>query len=365
MTWSFRLATIAGTEIRIHLTFLLLVGWYGYDAWQSGGPEAARASVIFLLLVFLCILLHEFGHIGMARRFGIRTPDVLLSPIGGVARLERMPEEPRQELLVALAGPLVTLLIAAGLWGVMQAFNTSGSLLSFDPGRIRLLPSLFQVNVFLLAFNLIPAFPMDGGRVLRALLASRIGMVRGTRIAARTGQIFAFAFAGIGLWSSSFLLLIIAGFIYLAAGAEANAVETRAAGRGMTTAEIMVTDLRTLRVHATLGDAAALLLAAEQREFPVVDNDGRLEGLLTRDDLVRGLASHGVDASVQTVITVGIEPLTVATPFDEAVRRLRGQRLQAIPVVTDDRQVVGMVTSDNLTDLILLQPHLRPGTWSR
>jgi stage IV sporulation protein FB len=276
-----------------------------------------------------------------------------------------MPEEPRQELLVALAGPLVTLLIAAGLWGGMRAFNTGGSLLGFDPGHLRLLPSLFQVNVFLLAFNLIPAFPMDGGRVLRALLASRIGMVRGTRIAARTGQIFAFAFAGIGLWSSSFILLIIAGFIYLAAGAEANAVETRAAGRGMTAAEMMVTDLRTLRVYATLGDAAALLLAAEQREFPVVDNDGRLEGLLTRDDLVRGLASHGVDASVQTVMTVGIEPLTAATPFDEAVRRLRGQRLQAIPVVTDDRRVVGMVTSDNLTDLILLQRHLRPGTWSR
>ncbi len=365
MTWSFRLATIAGTEIRIHLTFLLLVGWYGYGAWQSDGLEAARASVIFLLLVFLCILLHEFGHIAMARRFGIRTPDVLLSPIGGVARLERMPEEPRQELLVALAGPLVTLLIAVGLWGVMRAFDTGGSLLSFDPGRIRLLPSLFQVNVFLLAFNLIPAFPMDGGRVLRALLASRIGMVRGTRIAARTGQIFAFAFAGIGLWSSSFILLIIAGFIYLAAGAEANAVETRAAGRGMTVAEMMVTDLRTLRVYATLGDAAALLLAAEQREFPVVDNDGRLEGLLTRDDLVRGLASHGVDASVQTVMTVSLVPLTPATPFDEAVQRLRGQRLQAIPVVTDDRRVVGMVTSDNLTDLILLQRHLRPGSWSR
>lgn len=360
MTWSFRLATIAGTQIRIHLTFLLLVGWYGYDAWQQGGPDAARASVIFLLLVFLCILLHEFGHIGMARRFGIRTPDVLLSPIGGVARLERMPEEPRQELLVALAGPAVTLLIAAGLWGAMQALDARASLFSFDPFHIGLVPDLFRVNVFLLAFNLIPAFPMDGGRVLRALLVSRIGMVRGTRIAARTGQFFAFGFAAIGLYTGSFFLLIIAGFVYLAAEAEANAVETRAAGRGMTAAGFMVTDLRTLRVYATLGDAAALLLAAEQREFPIVDNDGRLEGLLTRDDLVRGLASHGVGGTVETAMTVGIVPLRAETPFEDAVRRLRGERLSAIPVVSDDGRVIGMVTGDNLTDLILLQRHLRP-----
>ncbi len=357
MRWSFRLATIAGTEIRIHFTFLMLVAWYAYVAWAGGGAAAAQASVIFLLLVFFCILLHEFGHILMARRYGIRTPDVLLSPIGGLARLERMPEEPRQELLVALAGPAVTLAVAVVLWLWVRTLGGATELGGFDPARDRLLPALYRLNVFLLLFNLIPAFPMDGGRVLRALLAARKGLVTGTRIAARIGQGFAMLFGLIGLFWSP-LLVLVAAFVYLAAEAEARSVETRAAGRGLTTTNMMVTDIRMLRVYATLADAAKLLLAGEQREFPIVDNDGRLEGLLTRDDLVRGLAAGGPGATVGMVMTRGFEPLTPEVPFATALERLQASRLPALPVVDRDGLLVGLLTTDNITDLLLVRQHL-------
>jgi len=257
---------------------------------------------------------------------------------------------------------VVTLVIAAGLWVGIHLAGGTVDLTAFDPGRGSLFPALLQLNLVLLGFNLLPAFPMDGGRVLRALLASRKGIVKGTRIAAKIGQFFAMGFGALGLFSSppSPFLIIIAAFIYLGAEAEAQAVETRAAGRGVTAAGMMVTDLRMLRVYATLEDAVKLLLAGEQREFPIVDNDGRLEGLLTREDLVRGLSTVGPHATVGQVMSRVQEPLAPATPFDTALERLRASGLPALPVVNPERQVIGLLTVDNITDLLLVRRHV-PG----
>lgn len=357
MRWSFRIATLFGTEVRIHVTFLLLVTWYGLISWRIGGEEAAVWAVAFLLLVFASVLFHEFGHVLAARRYGIRTPDILLSPIGGLARLERLPEEPRQELVVALAGPAVTALLAGALWAARHLSGDTTPLWVFEPGREHLAPALLRANLVLLAFNLLPAFPMDGGRVLRALLASRRGLVAATRTAARIGQVFAVGFGLLGLVYSPFLL-IIAAFIFLAAEAEANAVETRAAGAGMTAAAMMITQLRTLPVYAPLAEAVALLLAGEQREFPVVDNDGRLEGLLTRDHLIRGLSHHGAEAPVSVVMATDVEGVPPSLPFAAVLERMRAGGLAALPVVTPDGTVVGMVTADNITDLLLVRRHL-------
>lgn len=357
MRWSYRLVTILGTEVRIHVTFLLLVAWYAVAAWSAGGQAAAVTSAVFLLLVFGCVLLHEFGHILAARRYGIRTPEVLLSPIGGLARLERMPEEPRQELVVALAGPAVTALIILALGGWLRAVNGTEPLWEWNPGHERLIPALFRVNVVLLVFNLIPAFPMDGGRVFRALLSGRMGLVRGTRVAARVGQFFAFLIGAVGLAGAP-MLIIIAGFIYLAAEAEASAVETRAAGRGMTAASMMITDLRLLPVYATLQDAVQLLLSGEQREFPVVDNDRRLEGLLTRDHLIRGLSERGTGATVAQVMAAPVRAVTGEVPFDRALEQLRESGLPALPVVDGQGAVIGLITTDNIADLLLIRRHL-------
>ncbi|MBA3259338.1 MAG: site-2 protease family protein, partial [Gemmatimonadales bacterium] len=179
MKWSYTIGRIAGTDIKVHVTFLILVAFWALAGYQQGGPAGAVAASLMLLALFACVLLHEFGHILMARRFGVRTPDVLLLPIGGVARLERIPSVPRQELLIAIAGPAVTLAIAVALYLVLLAIGAQPTLGQLEPDS-DVLTFLMRVNVFLLLFNLIPAFPMDGGRVLRAILASRMGMVRGT-----------------------------------------------------------------------------------------------------------------------------------------------------------------------------------------
>ncbi|MBX9701274.1 MAG: site-2 protease family protein, partial [Acetobacteraceae bacterium] len=217
MTWSFPIGTVQGTVIRIHLTFLLLLLWIGGTGFAQGGAPEAITSVVFVCLLFLCVLLHEFGHVFAARRYGVRTPDITLLPIGGVAQMERIPEKPSEELVVALAGPAVNVVIAALLFlalGGVPSMQAAAELHS--PGH-GILERLAWVNVTLVVFNLIPAFPMDGGRVLRAFLAMRLGHVRATQRAATIGQVVAFGFGILGLFGGNPLLVFIALFVYLGA----------------------------------------------------------------------------------------------------------------------------------------------------
>jgi stage IV sporulation protein FB len=259
-------------------------------------------------------------------------------------------------LLVALAGPAVTAVIAAVLWGALALGDSRLSLEVFDRARIPMAPGLLYVNTSLLIFNLIPAFPMDGGRVLRAILAKRMGMVAGTRIAVRVGQGFAVILGLVGLSVLySPLLVLIAGFIFLAAQSEAAAVESREAGRGIRATQMMVTDFRVLRVHATLRDAADTLLAGEQRDFPVVDNLGRLEGMLTRDLLIQGLSRQGADATVASAMAPIPARVPAEMSFDAALGLLRQSGLSALPVVGTDGSLVGLLTLDNITDLVLVR----------
>jgi Zn-dependent protease/predicted transcriptional regulator len=355
MRWVYTVARIAGTEIKVHVTFVLFIGWIALMQYQRSGALAATYVTVFLLALFLCIVLHEFGHILMARRFGVRTPDVILLPIGGVARLERIPDEPRQELLIALAGPAVTLAIAVLLYLLIVLLGDQPAFRDPTIGDLTFLDRLMVINIYLLLFNLIPAFPMDGGRVLRALLASRLGLVRGTRIASTLGQMLAVAGGLFGLTVGHPFLILIAFFVFLGASAEAAAVEARVAGEGIRVANMMVTNFRTLPIHATLGDAVDLLLSGEQREFPVVDNLGRTEGILTRDNLIRGLSKRGVGATVSEAMTPGVPAVSPTLSFQEALERLRSSRLPALPVIDPSGSLVGLLTSDNIADLLLVQ----------
>jgi Zn-dependent protease/predicted transcriptional regulator len=354
MRWSYRIGRIAGTDIKVHLTFVLLVAWWAYTGYEESGLSGALSGALSLLALFACILLHEFGHILTARRFGVRTPDVLLLPIGGVARLERIPEEPRQELLIALAGPAVTLGIIAVLHLILTLSGSQAPLGQLSPAE-PFLALLRDVNIYLLLFNLIPAFPMDGGRVLRAVLASRLGRVRGTRIAATLGQMFAMAGGLYGITAGRPILILIAFFVFLGANAEATAVETQAAGDGLQVRQMMVTDFRTIPIHAPLSQAVELLLSGEQREFPVVDNSGRTEGILTRDNLILGLSQHGADSTVAQAMTADVPVVDPTLGFDDALQRLRESRLPAIPVVDKTGALVGLLTKDNITDLLLVR----------
>jgi Zn-dependent protease len=355
MRWSYRVATIAGTEIKVHVTFVLFIVWVAFSTYSINGATAALAVTLFFLALFVCIVLHEFGHILMARRFGVRTPDVILLPIGGVARLERIPDQPRQEFLIAIAGPLVTLAIAVILYLLVTLTGDRPTLrdpiLADQSFPVRLM----AVNVYLLLFNLIPAFPMDGGRMLRAFLASRVGMVRGTRIAATLGQTLAVVGGLYGITKPEPILALVAFFVFLGANAEAAAVETRAAGEGLRVQQMMVTNFRTIPIHATLGQAVDLLLSGEQREFPVVDNYGRTEGILTRDNLIRGLSQKGAASTVAEAMTGSVPTVTPTLGFQEALDRLRASRLPALPVVDASGSLVGLLTLDNITDLLLVR----------
>jgi Zn-dependent protease/predicted transcriptional regulator len=354
MGWTITIGRVAGTEVKVHLTFFILVAFWAMAGYQQGGSPGALLATLSLLALFACVVLHEFGHILMAARFGVRTPDVILLPIGGVARLERIPDEPRQELLIALAGPAVTLAIVVLLYLVLALTGPAPSLWELEPAG-PFLDNLMRVNLYLLLFNLFPAFPMDGGRVLRAVLASRLGLVAGTKIAARLGQASAVLAGFYGLTAGEPILLLVSLFVFLGAGAEAAAVETRAAGAGLSAAQMMVTHFRSIPIHATLAEAVELLLSGEQREFPVVDNLGRVEGILTRDHIIKGLSQHGQGTSVGEVMATQAPHVPPTLSFQESLERLRESGLPALPVVDASGSLVGLLTMDNITDLLLVR----------
>jgi Zn-dependent protease len=227
MRWSLNIGSLFGIRLELHVTFLLFVGWIAVNqGLLTGDALQAAEAVVLLLLVFGCVVLHELGHALAARRYGIATRDIVLLPIGGVARLERMPEQPRQEILVAVAGPAVNVAIAALLYALMKAVEHPTDLAELLRGGV--LETLLLVNVVMVVFNLVPAFPMDGGRVLRALLALRLPYMQATRIASAVGQGAALLLGVVGLfYLQNWTLAFIALFVFLAAGEERALVQTR------------------------------------------------------------------------------------------------------------------------------------------
>src|SRR6266550_558986 len=283
MSWSLPIFRIAGIQLRIHITFLLLIAWLAFGYYAEGGSAVALGRVLFVLLLFVCVVLHEFGHAIAAKNFGINTPDITLLPIGGVARLQRMPDEPRQELIIALAGPLVNVVIALTLFAVV---GWRGLAAQAAMGGPDLLAQLLVINVVLVLFNLLPAFPMDGGRVLRALLATRLSYARATQIAASIGQGCAFVFGFLGLMGGNYMLIFIALFVYIGASQEAALAQMRDVLCRFPVSSAMVREFRSLPESATLQEAVDALLATSQHDFPVVDETGNVTGVLTRHDLI-------------------------------------------------------------------------------
>ncbi len=366
MNWSFRLARITGIEVRIHFTFLLLLAFYALAAFPKGGLPAALSAVALISLVFLCVLLHEFGHAYAALAYGIRTPDITLLPIGGLARLERVPENPTQELIIALAGPFVNVLIAGGLLialGKGVAVPESRWL----TGDINLLETLFSVNVMLVVFNLVPAFPMDGGRVLRALLATRLPYARATAVAARVGQFFAFLFGVVGLFGipgvmdRNPMLIFIAFFIYMAASQESAAVQMRDLTRSVRLEEAMITEFKALPLDAKLSDAIALLVHTSQHEFPVVEEDGRVRGILTREDLVTALSTSGQDAPIVDHMRRDVPTIPFYAPFEEAFQLMEQSNSPVLPVVDRQGRLVGLITPENVGEMMMISSVLARG----
>jgi Zn-dependent protease/CBS domain-containing protein len=367
MSWSLNIGRVAGTVVRVHLTFLLFLAWIFAASYASGGAATAVDSLVFMLLLFLCVLLHEFGHIFTARAFGVPTPYVTLLPIGGVAQLERIPEEPRQEFLIAIAGPLVNVVITAALV-LLAGAHLLTSAAAVDNMQIPLIDRLAAVNLFLALFNLIPAFPMDGGRVLRALLASRLGYVRATEIAAAIGQFVAFALGFIGLLVNP-ILIFIAIFVYLAATSEAHMVALRAASRGVPVSYAMMRQFATLLPQAHLDEAVQALLQTGQGEFPVVDDTSKPVGVLGRGDLIRAIKTLGPDARVADAMSAELPTIGHRHCLDEAFKLLQQKQAPAVGVTDATGRLVGLVTHETIAGMIMLQEALPKGVqigpWSR
>lgn len=357
MGWSIRIARIAGIDVKVHVTFVLFLVWIGVAYYRQGGPAAARQGVLFILLLFACVVLHEFGHALAARRYGVGTKDIILLPIGGVASLTRMPRNPRQELVIALAGPAVNVVIALILYLVLNSRSDLGDVLAVQDPGVAVLGKLLTVNIWLVLFNLIPAFPMDGGRVLRALLALRLPHVRATQVAARIGQAIAFGFGFFGLLYNP-LLVFIGLFVYLGATQESALAQMRDLTERLPVSAAMLKDMRVLSSNAPLSDAVDALLQTSQHEFPVMDATDNVVGVLTRNDLISGLRHHGPSAPVARVMRTSVPEISSDVPFDVAFDRMEESRSPVVAVRGADGRLAGFITAENLGELVLVQSAL-------
>jgi len=363
MRWSLSLGSIAGTPIRIHITFLLFLAWLGMVYYRQGGAEAAWQGTIFIVLIFLCVLLHELGHVFAARRYGVRTRDVTLWPFGGIASMERMPDKPVEELIVAVAGPAVNVAIAAVLLLFLWPHLDLENLAKIEDPAISLAVKIAGANIILVVFNMIPAFPMDGGRVLRALLAMRWGNARATEMAATIGQGFAVVFGVLGLFYNP-MLLIIAVFIFLAASGEATHAQLRAATQGARVSDAMITSFESLPTPATVSDGADALIRTTQTEFPVVDGSGHLRGILTRDAMIKALKTLGPDAPVLEVMDADVPTVAPNDKLDAALRMLSETGRQVMGVTDAGGKLIGLLTVENLSELMMVHS-ARPDAASR
>ncbi len=358
MRWSIKIVRVAGIEVKIHITFVLFLAWIGFTYYMIGGINAAIDGTLFVLALFGCVLLHEFGHAIAAKSFGIQTPDITLLPIGGVARMLKIPDKPHQEFIVALAGPSVNFILAAVLIYFAGTQFGLEYLEDLDKPGVAVMGKLATVNIMLAVFNLIPAFPMDGGRVLRSLLAMTMNYSRATHIAAGIGQGLAFLFALVGLFYNP-MLIFIALFVYLGAAQEASMAYTKDISTNLLVSEAMMTHLMTLQKDATLDDAVEALLRTSQHEFPVLDEYGRVLGVLTRDNMIAALKRNKSNAPVIEVMRSDVPYVMPYDPLDEAFKKMQECGCTALPVVDFDGKFVGLITAENVEELLMVRS-LRP-----
>jgi Zn-dependent protease/CBS domain-containing protein len=350
-TGSIGAVRVFGVPVRLHFTFLLLLVFLLFIG--VGGKQSGAMTALYVLALFGSVILHELGHALVARRYGIRTVEIVMFPIGGMARLERQPKG-REELWIAIAGPFVNLLIAGGLFAYLAA--TGGLLMPeqlLEPTDANLTERIALGNLVLFVFNLLPAYPMDGGRVLRALIALRRPEEEATRIAATAGQALAVLMGLAGLLTGNFMLVFIALFVYLGAFQEGAAAKGRILTSGHPVEAAMITDFRTLTHGQTIRDAGNLLLSTAQHDFPVLVGNEPV-GLLTRAALVRSMMTEGPEAYVASAMDRDFLQVAPGTPLDEVFMRVSGPGACAL-VVDEEGQLRGMVTSENLSEFILLE----------
>jgi Zn-dependent protease/CBS domain-containing protein len=361
MGGSFKIGRLSGIDVKVHWTFFLLLAFFAFIGYQtSGSLLGALTAIALIVALFLCVLLHEFGHSLVAQRLGLEIHSITLLPIGGVSNLESLPEKPSDEVKITIAGPLVNVVLAPIFFGV-------GLLLGAAP---RIQADLFTgvgsvgefffylgyLNVVLAVFNLLPAFPMDGGRILRGVLASRLGALRATDISSIVGQVFAAAFFLIGLLGGNILLALIAVFIYFGARGEAQLVRQRELTHGLTVSDVMGTRSHTETVTPshTFGQVLDSVIHGYQEDFPVVDESGKLVGMITRNEIMTAAHSPERYSSVGDLMKTDVPTVPArADLFEEGLSTLQRSGLRALPV-TENAELVGMLTIEDVGQAQLL-----------
>ncbi len=329
MSWSLKIARLFGINVYIHWTFLILLAWIFLSSLGSGqNVQESLLGVVFVLALFACVVLHEYGHALTARRYGVPTRRITLLPIGGVASLEKMPEKPREELLVALAGPAVNVVIALLIFGYMQLAGISFPTAQLeDPSQLSLsdafIPNLLAVNVILVLFNLIPAFPMDGGRVLRALLSMKFHRSKATAIAAQIGQFLAIGFVFLG-FMYDFWLIFIGLFIFLGASGESRYESTRHLLSDLKVEDILMHQFTTMDAWSPISEAVDTLLDGQEKEF-LVTEQGDLIGTISRDDILRGLQQMGAEERIKRIVNTDWVKLSPGMEVNEAYELMNRQ----------------------------------------
>lgn len=349
------LGRFVGITVFVHWTFALLLLYVAVADWRDGADWLGIAdSVLFMLAVFACVTLHEFGHALAARRYGIRTLDIILLPIGGVARLEAMPEKPWQEIVVAVAGPMVNVVIAAIIVLALRLFDGFWAW-QYPPEMLyqSFVLRLCLSNVILVVFNAIPAFPMDGGRVLRASLSFFMRRVIATRIAALIGQILAIGFILYGFTSGVYTLIITGVFIFWAASSEARMVAEREDLKNFNVALATRSNYTLLHTHQTIQQAIDQLLSGTEQDFVVTENE-QVVGVLYRQSLIRALAdNYDKQASIAPLITRNIPILIPEYPLHQAYNVMRDNNFSLLPVIKDGT-LIGVIDTENIAELIHL-----------
>jgi Zn-dependent protease/CBS domain-containing protein len=363
MGGAFILGRVAGIDLKVHWTFLLLLAYFAFAGYQgSGSVTNALVTALVIVALFVCVVLHEYGHSLVAQRLGIEIQDITVLPIGGVARLKSLPEKPWDEVKIAIAGPLVNVVLAPIFFAIALLLGASpldiANILQGGNSLGQIFAYLGFINVALVVFNLIPAFPLDGGRVLRGLLATRLGAVRATDVSAAIGQLFAVAFFLIGLLGGNFLLALVAVFIFFGATGESQMVRQHEQTRGLTVSDVMGTKPRTETVtpYHTFGQVLDSVIHGYQEDFPVLDESGKLLGMLTRDEIMTAAHSPERYQSVRDLMKTNVPTISSqADLFEDGLRILQQSGLRALPV-TESGELVGMLTIEDVGHASLLGP---------
>ena len=350
MKWSVPLGRVMGIQLFIHWSFLLIVGWVGWLGWRTDGWVASLWAVLLVLTLFLCVILHELGHSLVALKFGIHVRDITLFPIGGVASMSSIPEKPGQEFLMALAGPLVNVIIAGLLLAVRRGVPAFDTEAVFPTNWQELVDQLIRINIVLVLFNLLPIFPMDGGRVMRAILGVFMSHARATAVAAAIGRLLALGLIILGLRLVIYnpFLVIIGIFIFIGAGNENRWVQIRAKLRGVCMRDVMLSPCVSLHPDDPVKQCKEYAIRTAQDSFPVVDRDsGLVIGVVPHKSWKVAVKTHHAETLVATIMLHQFICFNPDAPVDELFRDMRRLRQGIYPIV-ENGCVIGILRREDV-----------------